>query len=110
MAEPQDTEATAQSTTHDRARSGSSHGWRPPAHRVRVCLLASCQGQVGAELTRAIEQRLGIGIDERSSDGAIALEGLECIGLCGIAESVLIDDEPVIGREAVLQAVDRLLG
>jgi NADH:ubiquinone oxidoreductase subunit E len=110
MTDPQGTDAMTTSTTDHPARSGSSHGWRPPAHRVRVCLLASCQGQVGAELTSAIEQRLGIGLDERSSVGAIALEGLECIGLCGIAESALIDDEPAIGRDAVLQAVERLLG
>ena len=81
--------------------------WRPPAHHVRVCVLSTCETQEG-ELARALEQRLGIGLDERTADGT-ALEGLECIGLCGIKQAVLVDDEPIIGRNAVLAAVGRLV-
>ena len=81
--------------------------WRPPTHHVRVCLLEDCAAQ-DDELMRALEQRLGISVDERTADG-IALEGLDCIGLCDIKQAVLIDDEPVIGRDAVLAAVDRLV-
>ena len=82
---------------------------RRPAHQVRVCLVASCQPEGGRELVKALEQRLGIGLEERSADGAIALEGLECIGLCEVPDAVLIDDEPVVSRDAVLRAVDELL-
>ena len=81
--------------------------WRPPTHHVRVCLLEGCAAQ-DDELTRALERRLGIGLDERTSDG-IALEGLDCIGLCGIKGAVLIDDEPVIGDYFVRSAVGDLL-
>ncbi len=87
--------------------SAAQPQWRPPTHTVRVCLLDSCEAQ-DDELTRALERRLGIGLEERTADG-IALEGLDCIGLCGIKEAVLIDDEPVIGQYAVLLAVDELL-
>lgn len=83
--------------------------WRLPAHHVRVCLVESCQGEDGRELTRALEERLGIKLEERTPDGEISLEGLECIGLCGMKEAVLIDDQPVVGRDAVLRAVDDLL-
>jgi NADH:ubiquinone oxidoreductase subunit E len=81
--------------------------WRPPTHHVRVCLLEDCAAQ-DDQLTRALERRLGISVDERTADG-IALEGLDCIGLCGIKEAVLIDDEPVIGDYFVMSAVDDLL-
>ncbi|MEX1336181.1 MAG: NAD(P)H-dependent oxidoreductase subunit E, partial [Candidatus Limnocylindrales bacterium] len=84
--------------------SEARHAWRPATHHVRVCVLESCDAQRD-ELTNAIEQRLGIGLDERTADG-IALEGLECIGLCGIRHAVLVDDVPVIGRDDVLRAVD----
>jgi NADH:ubiquinone oxidoreductase subunit E len=83
--------------------------WRPAAHHVRICVLASCQADPDGELRRALEERLGIGLDERSVDGAISFEGLECIGLCDIAQSVTVDDEPVIGRGAVLDAIDELI-
>ena len=81
--------------------------WRPPTHHVRVCLLGTCEAR-DDELTRALERRLGIGLDERTA-GGIALEGLDCIGLCGIKQAVLVDDVPVIGRDDVLRAVDELL-
>ena len=84
--------------------------WRPPAHRVRICKLTSCQPDGGQELAQALEERLGIRVDERTADGSISLEALECVGLCDIPQAANIDDEPVMGREAVLRAVDELLG
>jgi NADH:ubiquinone oxidoreductase subunit E len=93
-------------STNDQS-SGAQHQWRPPTHTVRVCLAETCEAQ-DDELTGAIERRLGIGLEERTADG-IALEGLDCIGLCGIPQAVMIDDEPVIGQYAVLLAVDELL-
>lgn len=81
--------------------------WRPATHHVRVCRLEGCAAQ-DDELTRALERRLGINLDERTADG-IALEGLDCIGLCDIKEAVLIDDEPVSGNYFVISAVDDLL-
>ena len=74
-----------------------------------MCRLDSCQGDDGRELAQAIEERLGIAFDERTADGAISLESLECVGLCGLRQAVTIDDEPVVGRDAVLRAVDDLL-
>ncbi len=86
-----------------------SRRWRLPAHRIRLCRLESCATDGSGELARAIEDRLGIRLDERTADGAISLESLECVGLCGISQAVTIDDEPVVGRDAVLRAVDDLL-
>jgi NADH:ubiquinone oxidoreductase subunit E len=86
-----------------------SRRWRPPAHRIRLCRLESCEAEGRVELAQAIEDRLGIKFDERTADGAISLESLECIGLCGMSQAVTIDDEPVLGRDAVLRALDDLL-
>ena len=94
--------------TDTRADTGR-RGWRLPDHHIRICRLDSCQADDGRELAQALEERLGIKLDERTPDGAISLESLECIGLCDIRQSVTIDDEPVIGRDKVLRAVDDLL-
>lgn len=83
--------------------------WRPPAHWIRICRVDSCLAEDGRELADALEERLGIRLDERTADGSISLESLECIGLCDIRPAVTIDDEPVIGRDKVLHAVDDLL-
>ena len=80
-----------------------------PDHRIRICRLESCSADGGLELAEALEERLGIRLDERTADGAISLESLECVGLCGIKQAVTIDDEPFMGRDRVLQAVDDLL-
>lgn len=100
---PMDAVPTRADTSVGRAR------WRPAAHHVRVCVLSSCQADPDQELRHALEERLGTSLDGRSPDGDISLEGLECIGLCDIAQSVTVDDEPVIGRDAVLRAVDELI-
>lgn len=83
--------------------------WRLPAHRIRLCRLESCQPDGAGELAKAIEDRVGSVFDERMASGAISLESLACIGLCGLRDAVTIDDEPVMGWDKVLRAVDDLL-
>lgn len=83
--------------------------WRPPAHRVRFCQLDSCQPDGGSALRSALEARLGIATNERTADGSISLEALDCIGLCDIRQATTVDDMPVIGLESALRAVDELL-
>ena len=74
-----------------------------------MCTLAPCYTESDSDLAQAIGARLGIGMDERTADGSIRFEVLDCIGLCDIPASVLIDDEPVVGQAAVLDAIDELL-
>ena len=103
-------ERTAPIPPEAHRRRGANRGrWRPPAHRVRFCKLASCQVDSGSELAAALEARLGIGVDERTPDDSISLEALECIGLCDIRQAATVDDEPIIGLDSVLQRVDELL-
>ena len=87
--------ATPRPDDDNDARANGGRRWRLPAHRIRICRVDSCQADDGGELAQVLEQRLGIKLDERTPDGAISLESLECIGLCDIRPSVTIDDEPV---------------
>lgn len=90
--------------------SAEGRSLRSSTHVIRICKLESCQSDGDRELTQALEARLGIGVDARTPDGSISLEALECVDLCDFKEAVTIDDQPVVGRGAVLRAVDDLLG
>lgn len=97
-------------TTVDTSADGEDPIVRRPKHVIRICTLEPCYTAADRELTEMLEARLGLGLDERSADGSIRFEALECIGLCDIGEAVTIDDLPVIGRRAVMQATDDILG
>lgn len=74
-----------------------------------MCTLEPCYTTADSELARAIGARLGIGRGERTTDGSIAFEALDCTGLCHVPASVIIDDEPVVGQQAVLDAIAGLV-
>jgi len=94
----------------DALPGGDRHTWRPAAHVIRICKLESCQTDGDRELQQDLEARLAIGVDERTADGSISFEALECAGLCDLKQAVSIDGQPVVGRGAVLRGVDDLLG
>ena len=80
----------------------------PPAtHVLTVCQAEACQAVGARELTRAIADRLGIGLGETTPDRSIGLEGVACLGLCARAPAMRIDDELVVGADA---QVERVLG
>ena len=70
----------------------------PAGRRVlRVCRAEACQS-MGAEALLAHAQRaLGVGLHETRADGAVSLEPVFCLGLCGCAPAVMVDDR-VYGR------------
>jgi NADH:ubiquinone oxidoreductase subunit E len=60
--------------------------------RIEVCTNVSC-GLAGAQqVVEAFEQELGISAGETSDDGAYTLGTIECLGGCGWATVVAIDN------------------
>jgi NADH:ubiquinone oxidoreductase subunit E len=60
--------------------------------RVEVCTNVSC-GLAGAQqVVEAFERELGIAAGETSEDGAFSLGTIECLGGCGWATVVAIDN------------------
>lgn len=60
--------------------------------RVEVCTNVSC-GLAGAQrVVEAFERELGIAAGETSQDGAFTLGTIECLGGCGWATVVAIDN------------------
>lgn len=53
-------------------------------HTLQVCHNISCHIMGARPLIAHIEKRLGIRLGKRTPDNMFALEGVECIGACGM--------------------------
>lgn len=62
-------------------------------HSCTVCLGTACYVKQAAQLLAVLENRLGIQPGETTADGEISLSTARCLGACGIAPVVVIDDE-----------------
>ncbi len=61
-------------------------------HMVEVCTNVSCALAGAQQVLEAFEQELGVAAGETSEDGAFTLRPIECLGGCGWATIVSIDE------------------
>lgn len=66
----------------------------PGRHVLQVCCAEACQSMGSARLLEHAQSRLGIRAGETTSDGAITLERVYCLGNCACSPSVMIDGTP----------------
>ena len=66
-------------------------------HVLQICRAESCQAMGSEKLEASIKAKLGIEYHQTTSDGAISLEPIYCLGNCACSPSVMMDDE-VYGR------------
>ncbi len=67
---------------------------RPKAeHVIRACESAPCHVRGAKEVIEALENALGVKVGEDTRDGRFTLELSSCIGVCGVAPAIMIDDE-----------------
>ena len=64
---------------------------------IAVCLGTACYVKGSGDIIERITQKLGIKPGETSSDGVFSLEATRCIGACGLAPVMTINDD-VYGR------------
>ncbi len=79
---------------------------------IAVCLGTACYVKGSGDIIERLEERLGIKSGETSSDGKFSLEATRCIGACGLAPVLTINDE-VYGRlkkEDVDKILEKYLG
>ncbi len=62
-------------------------------HIIRLCESAPCHVQGAREVLEALKRELGIGPGEDTPDGKWSLELVSCIGVCGVAPAIMIDDQ-----------------
>jgi len=60
---------------------------------VSVCTNLSCQLLGGEEIFSGLKERLGVGHDETTEDGAFTLEHAECLAACDFAPVVTVNYE-----------------
>jgi len=61
-------------------------------HTIRVCLGTACYVRGGKKLVDRLEQILGVGIGGTTKDQKFTFEVARCIGACGLAPAMMIDD------------------
>lgn len=65
----------------------------PGRHVLKLCRAEACQSMGSDVLAEQLERRLGCSFKQTSSDGAITLEPVYCLGNCAAAPSLLIDGQ-----------------
>lgn len=66
-------------------------------YRVSVCLGTACYVKGSGNLFSKLEEVLGIGNGECTSDGKFSLDSCRCVGACGLAPVLMVNDD-VYGR------------
>lgn len=60
---------------------------------VRVCISPPCHLLGAQTIFKAIEDKLGIKEGETTRDGLFTLEASSCLGICGVAPAMMINED-----------------
>ena len=66
-------------------------------YAISVCLGTACYVKGAAKILETLSEQLGIGAEECTEDGKFSISACRCIGACGLAPVMTINDE-VYGR------------
>lgn len=62
-------------------------------HVIRICENAPCHIDGAAAVLEAVKQHLGIDVHQTTADGLFTLETTSCLGICGVAPAMMVDDD-----------------
>ena len=66
-------------------------------YRVNVCLGTACYVKGSGNIYDELKKQLGLAEDSVTADGKFSLEAVRCLGACGLAPVMLVNDD-VYGR------------
>lgn len=66
-------------------------------HRIAVCLGTACYVKGSQNILDQLEKLLGVSAGGTTPDGRFTLEATRCLGCCGLAPVMVVDDD-VYGR------------
>jgi NADH:ubiquinone oxidoreductase subunit E len=66
-------------------------------HTIGVCMGTACYVKGAAAILQRLQTELGIGIEDTTDDGLFTLTVTRCLGACGLAPVIAIDED-VYGR------------
>lgn len=61
-------------------------------HTIRICLGTACYVRGGKKLVEQLQELLKVDIGDTTQNGLFTLEIARCIGACGLAPAMMIDD------------------
>ncbi len=61
-------------------------------HTIKVCLGTACYVRGGAKIVEKIKELLEIDVGQTTKDGNFSLQVMRCIGACGLAPAISIDE------------------
>ena len=80
--------------------------------RINVCMGTACYVRGSEGILEAFEKELSIKRTETTKDGLFTLDSIRCVGACGLAPVVMVNDK-VYGRvtaDDVKNIIDEYLG
>ena len=66
-------------------------------YKIGMCLGTACYVRGSAKVMEALEKELKVAVGSTTEDGLFTLDATRCIGCCGLAPAMMINDE-VYGR------------
>lgn len=60
---------------------------------IRVCLGTACHVRGGAKIAEAVEKAVGVKDGETTEDLRYTLESVACLGACGLAPVMMVNDD-----------------
>ena len=79
----------------------------PGLHTIKVCQGTACHVMGGEEILDYLSEKLGIKAGETTEDRMFSLQRVACLGCCGMAPVVMIDNS-FYGR-CTIQKADELI-
>jgi len=62
-------------------------------HKISVCLGTACYVKGSDKILAEVEKKLGIKSGECTPDGLFSIDSCRCVGACGLAPVMMIDEE-----------------
>ena len=78
-------------------------------HVVMVCDSVSCYVMGADKLRKQVEEHLGIGLGETTTDGRFTLLPIVCLGACDRAPTMMVDEDLIghVAAERLAETFDR---
>lgn len=69
-------------------------------YNISICMGTACYVKGAGDILNALSEKLGIAAEETTADGKFSLTACRCIGACGLAPVLTVNEE-VYGRLTV---------
>ncbi len=79
-------------------------------HIIRICESPPCLLMGAESVLTALQEILGVKVGETTADGVFTLETTSCLGACGVAPAMMIDDQLYgnLSRARLVEIIDRV--